>query len=601
MLRNSRLLIFIIIYLFSLQVISSQHKQRKILQEKRAIYLINILDQVEGFKFSSGTFKIGILGDEVAVDEFKIVALSRTIKARKIVVKKCKNIEDLKGINAVYVHQKDQYAIDEILDKIRGKSILLISEYNTVHNGLINLTTYKGDFFIEIDPANMARNGFKASPTLNQISSLSMKHLKELLLKSAAQKSQEKEQIQTEKEILEEEVEKAYTTIESKDEVISESKDDIYQLEVESKKQEDKLKEKVTTLKDFEKNYTLQQQLLDLKNEEVAAKKKEISIQDKYLKDQYALIEQQRNVLKTQTKELNNQNIINILFIVIGILFSGFMIFIIRVNINRKELLSRLKLKHKEVAKKSITLERQNKELEQFAYIASHDLQEPLHTVTSFADFMYEDYADKLDAEGIDNLNYIKQGCSRMEVLIKSLLDYSRIGSEKKLKQIDSKELVDTIIQDFNALIKETKAKVTFGEMPIIYAYSTELRMLFQNIISNAIKFRKPGVIPEVFIEGGKLDKTDEYSHRWQFKIKDNGIGIEGKHQKKIFEIFQRLHTREDYEGTGIGLAHCKKVIMFHHGEIWINSALGKGTIFNFTIQFNPEDYEEITPFSGVE
>jgi len=577
-------------------VVSSKNADSRVLQEKRIIYLLNIMEQIEGFKLFKNDFKIGLLGNDHKVNMFETVALSRTVKARKITIKKCRGVKDLQNINVIYVHQQDKYAIDEVLKEVQGKSILLISECNTVKNSLINLITYKGNFFIEIDPVNIARNGFKASPKLNQIASVSMKRLKTKLIEDANQKKQEKEQVESDKKNLEKEVQKAYSTIEIKDEVISKNKADINKLESNSKKQDGKLRERITILQGFEKDYKIQQQLLNAKNKEIANKKQQILTQDEYLKNLSVLIEEQRKILKTQTKEINNQSIINILFIIIVLLFLGFIALIIRVSINRKELLNRLKKKHREVAKKSAILERQNKELEQFAYIASHDLQEPLHTVTSFADFMYEDYADKLDAEGVDNLNYIKQGCKRMGILIKSLLDYSRIGSERKLKYIDSKALVNTIIQDFNALINETGAKITFGEMPMIYAYATELRMLFQNIISNAIKFRKPNLIPEVLIEGEKLEKTDEYSHRWQFKIKDNGIGIASKHQKKIFEIFQRLHTREDYEGTGIGLAHSKKVIMFHHGEIWVNSAIGRGTIFNFTIQFNPEEYDEINP-----
>jgi len=362
----------------------------------------------------------------------------------------------------------------------------------------------------------------------------------------------------------------------------------------EKQRQDQSSNDSLANLKSFYKNRNAKNKLLEIQDQELKTKQLELSVQAKYLENQNRIISTQNEALKSQNEKLKKQYKFNLLLIVTGIISIGFMVYIIIVNKNRRDLLKRLKEKHKEVAKKSQTLQMQNKELEQFAYIASHDLQEPLHTITSFADFMQEDYADKLDEEGSDNLTYIKEGCNRMKNLIESLLDYSRIGSQRKLKFIDSKKIIDTVIHDFKALIEESKAEITYEKMPLILGYSTELRMLFQNLISNAIKFKTPNTIPRVHIIGEELNRTEEYSHRWQFQIKDNGIGIANEDQKKIFDIFQRLHTREEYSGTGIGLAHCKKVIMFHNGEIWVNSSLGKGTIFNFTVQFNPEEYNEV-------
>ncbi len=380
------------------------------------------------------------------------------------------------------------------------------------------------------------------------------------------------------------------------DKLIKQKESILFQIEQDtlseqSEEQDRAIRDKLRQGNSFLENYQLQQQLLNLKSQEIKSKERQIFIQDRYLKNQKKLIDQQKQILGGQKRELNNQGRINLLFIIIGVLAITFLGYVVKMAVNRRKLVERLKQKHKEVATKSNTLERQNKELEQFAYIASHDLQEPLHTITSFADFMIEDYSEKIDIEGKDNLKYIKQGCTRMEELIKSLLDYSRIGTQRKLKYIDSKELVYTIVQDFKILIKENEAEINFGSMPMIYAYPVELRMLFQNIISNAIKFKKKDNVPVIFIEGETLKSTLEFSHRWKFKISDNGIGIPNEHQAEIFEIFKRLHTRDSYEGTGIGLAHCKKIILFHHGEIWVNSTVGNGTTFNFTIQFNPEDY----------
>jgi len=596
--KKSIFTVLIIFFLISSSIFSQNIGDDKIIGEKRALFLVNIIEQIEGFKFyDKNNFKIGVFEDDIMFNSLKRITRSRDIKNREVSIKKIRSLTEVKNINALYIRNNDDLNSISLLNKVRGKSILLITENNNSGNSMVNISLFKDNFYVEVIPIIMIRNGFKASSLLLQKSLSSIKDLNELLALEVSKENKEKEEVlNQEKNILESIIKKANTVIEDKNSIIIKEKNNNNELQAKSKKQDNQLKEKIVKLEGFEKNYTLQQQLLNLKTEEVNSKRREISIQDKYLKNQKGLIEKQQKILKNQKIALNNQNRINTLFIIMGILSLGFMIYIIKININRKDLLYRLKQKHKEVAKKSSTLEMQNKELEQFAYIASHDLQEPLHTITSFADFMYEDYKDILDEEGKDNLNYIKSGCNRMENLVKSLLDYSRIGSERKLKYLDSKKIVDTIIQDFNALINETKAQIYFGHnMPMIYAYPTELRMLFQNIISNAIKFRKPNSIPKIYIEGEQLEKNLEFTHRWRFKIRDNGIGIASEHQKKIFDIFQRLHTREDYEGTGIGLAHCKKVIMFHHGDIWVNSALGSGTIFNFTIQFNPEDYEELS------
>lgn len=588
------LLVFIVMSFCCFKATFSQDIESRIVKEKRAIFVINLIEQVKGFKLSNNNFKIGVLNDDQMLGVFERVAKFRSIKKREVLIKKINRIDEVNTVNAIYVHSNSSSNIDSLLKKVRGKSILLITEYSDSIDNMINITLYQNNFYVEVNSINLVRNGLKPSPSLQQTSLNSIKKLNTLLQHEAKKENNEKKELKVSKDILEEEVEEAYARIETKDNIISKEKDNVFKLQEKNKIKDSELKEKTLTLEGFEKNYELQQKLLNAKTVEIHEKKQEIVNQDKILSDQKSLINKQQGVLTNQKIALDNQNRINLLFAIIGILSLCFMAYIFKVSANRKSLLKRLKEKHREVARKSTALERQNKELEQFAYIASHDLQEPLHTVTSFADFMYEDYADVLDDEGKDNLTYIKNGCDRMGVLIKSLLDYSRIGSERKLEYKDSKEIVNTIIEDFNALITETEAKITFGKMPMILAYSTELRMLFQNIISNAIKFRKPNTIPRVRIEGEKLDGTEEYSHRWMFKIKDNGIGIANEHQKKIFDIFQRLHTRENYEGTGIGLAHCKKVVMFHHGEIWVNSAVGKGTTFNFTIQFNPEQYKEL-------
>jgi signal transduction histidine kinase len=226
-------------------------------------------------------------------------------------------------------------------------------------------------------------------------------------------------------------------------------------------------------------------------------------------------------------------------------------------------------------------LQLKNKELEQFAYVTSHDLQEPLRTISSFVDQFQKIYKDSLDERGQKFLHYIVQATDRMRTLIKDLLDYSRIGRKKSLAPVDCNEVMNMVLADLHIAIKESGAEIKTGELPVIRGYTTELKQLFQNLIINAIKFRKKEVHPEIEIV------SQQVRSGYEFMIKDNGIGIPEEHNERIFVIFQRLHTRTEYEGSGIGLSHCKKIVELHGGRIWVKSNPGEGSTFHFTILEN--------------
>lgn len=223
-------------------------------------------------------------------------------------------------------------------------------------------------------------------------------------------------------------------------------------------------------------------------------------------------------------------------------------------------------------------LSRKNSELEQFTYIASHDLQEPLRTISSFNELLKENYYDQLDDDGRMFTDMIEQSAERMRNLIHGLLDYSRIGTRKILTPIDCNLLVNDIRNDLYRLISETQTTIHVQQLPVIQGYKTEVIQLFQNIISNAIKYRRKTLSPVIHI---KAEDTGEY---WQFSITDNGIGMDSRFIHKIFMIFQRLHNRDEYQGNGIGLANCKKIAELHKGDIWVESTLGEGSTFHFSI-----------------
>ena len=233
----------------------------------------------------------------------------------------------------------------------------------------------------------------------------------------------------------------------------------------------------------------------------------------------------------------------------------------------------------KKVKQRTAELETKNKELEQFAYVASHDLQEPLRTTSSFVGFLQEEYYGKLDENANSYLNYISQATERMQTLIKDLLDYSRIGRKTILQEVDCNEILSDVMADLSSAIEETNAKISVIEpLPVVKGYATELKQLFQNLISNSIKFHKENLAPEITISSKKLPGA------WEFSFCDNGIGIDKQHHERIFIIFQRLHNRMDYEGSGIGLSHCKKIVELHGGKLWVDSQPGEGSNFQFTL-----------------
>jgi light-regulated signal transduction histidine kinase (bacteriophytochrome) len=228
-------------------------------------------------------------------------------------------------------------------------------------------------------------------------------------------------------------------------------------------------------------------------------------------------------------------------------------------------------------------LKRSNAELQQFAYVASHDLQEPLRTITSFTQLLERRYKDKLDSDADEFIAYIVDAAKRMQTLIKDLLNYSRVATMgKEFKLTDTEEILKASLNNLNTAIDENNAEIIYENLPEIMADSGQILQLFQNLIGNAIKFRKPEIPPKIHISAAETENKDEYI----FSIQDNGIGMELQYLERVFTIFQRLHTKDEYEGTGIGLAVSKRVVERHGGKIWVESKLGEGSVFYFTIPF---------------
>lgn len=223
-------------------------------------------------------------------------------------------------------------------------------------------------------------------------------------------------------------------------------------------------------------------------------------------------------------------------------------------------------------------LRRSNRELEQFAYVASHDLQEPLRMVSSFTQLLGRRYKGKLDDDADEFINFAVDGAQRMQQLITDLLAYSRVTSQgKDFEPVKMEDVLEESLLNLKLSILENEVDITHDPLPEVVADPSQIGQIFQNLIGNAIKFRSEKT-PEIHIS------VEEKDNQWLFQVDDNGIGIDPVHSERIFLVFQRLHERGVYPGTGIGLSICQKIVERHGGDIWVDSQLGKGSTFCFTI-----------------
>jgi light-regulated signal transduction histidine kinase (bacteriophytochrome) len=230
------------------------------------------------------------------------------------------------------------------------------------------------------------------------------------------------------------------------------------------------------------------------------------------------------------------------------------------------------------VKERTSELKSSNKELEQFAYVTSHDLQEPLRMIAGFVQLLQKRYQDKLDEEANQFIHYAVDGVVRMQTLITDLLSYSRLETRgKTMESVDFQMVLEDVLGTIQTTIEENEAVVKYDSLPTIKANRTQIFQLFQNLIANAIKFR--GKNPPLINITAKPNEN-----RWHFSVSDNGIGMEPQYLERIFIIFQRLHTRDQYPGTGIGLSICRKIAERHGGRIWAESTPGKGSTFHFII-----------------
>lgn len=299
--------------------------------------------------------------------------------------------------------------------------------------------------------------------------------------------------------------------------------------------------------------------------------------------------QQEWTLVWTSTKEFEQRQKTNeaIIILVSGLLFTALLGAVLQLQARRTDVVEeQVYIRTAELAEREAHLAQvvdrlteSNTELERFAYVVSHDMQEPIRMVSNFSSLLWHQYQDKMDASGKKYLDILIEGSRRLQNMITDLLEYARLGQAARgMQEIDSETMLQYVLENLNFVIYEHEAVVTHDKLPVFMGYPVQFMSLLQNLISNAIKYQPKGAEPKIHV--GVEDGGDH----WLFSIRDNGIGIDPKNADKIFEPFKRLHTYQDYPGTGLGLSACKKIVSNHGGRIWVESEQGVGSTFFFTI-----------------
>ncbi|WP_397363036.1 YfiR/HmsC family protein [Olleya sp. R77988] len=581
-------------FLYCLPTHSQDNTNQQVKRLQRAIFVYNFAQQISWQNQADiAKFKIGVLGPDRAIIDFKSLAQKRKINNKPVEIVSFNAVKDIKNIQLLYVNKVYNYDIDYILNKISGRNILLVTEDYNYNTSMINMVNVGDSFEYEINSQTINKEGFKSANSLKQYAISSSQKWKNLfkIAEASLDESKKKEaqqealiknketQINSQKEKINTQESAIDTMLNS---VLTKNKW-IEKLSNQTELQQQKYEDKVKIERSLEENIKQQIEFIKSQEEKIIATNSEIKKQQEYIENQNSEIKKNKTTLKQKNSEINAQKTTNTLLIaLIGIALLGALL-IYRSYLAKKKLNKALEVKNIAIQKQTIELESKNDELEQFAYIASHDLKEPLITISSLIELLVDEYEDKFDEDGKVTLNYITDSSNRMQKLIDAILQYSRLGKSKNITDVNCNTVISILQDDLKNVIDRTETQIISNNLPTIKGAELEIRLLFQNLISNGIKFTKTDTKPIITIDCTK-NTTSSLGDFWEFSVKDNGIGIPEKHKERIFSIFQRLHSREQYEGTGIGLAHCKKIVEAHGGTIWLESIIDEGTTFYFSI-----------------
>ncbi len=565
---------------------------------QRTIFIHNFAQQIEWPNIANlETFKIGVLGPDRTAIDLKVIAKERKIFGLQSEVIRFQDIKNVSDVQVLYVNNLYNYDVNFILRKISGKEILLITEDYDYQASMINMVNVGDSFEYEINVNNIVQEGFTIAPSLRSHAISNAEKWKELYQSTSSSLTEAELKTKEQSKLIkakESKIASQKNEISAKEKVIisTEEKVDLQNQRIrtlysESELQQKQYKEKVEIEQELTESIQQQLKFIETQNEKIASSELKILEQEEFLKLQNDEIEEKAKTLKEKDDEISARTKVNWLLAALVALTLLGSFFLYRSYLTKKRLTKILSEKNESIEKQAAILESKNRELEQFAYITSHDLKEPLITISSLIGLLEEDYGSKFDDEGKANLNYIRGSADRMTQLIDDLLAYSRLGTKRTFKSVNCNTLLETLKVDLANVIERSATEIHLIDLPIVKGSEIELRLLFQNLITNAIKFTDTSTKPHIEILCTPIGNPDtDTNGKWEFSITDNGIGIPEMYQDRIFSIFQRLHTNEEYEGTGIGLAHCKKIVEAHGGDIWLDSVVGEGSTFYFTIPF---------------
>ncbi len=589
--------ILVILLLCVSKVGISQNQDDEVERLQRAIFIFNFAQQIIWPSIDDiDVFKIGIMGADPTVVSVHQMAQRRRIYDKSVEVKRINDLSDIEDVHIIFANKKYNFNSQDILKSIKGKQVLFITEGYDYNTSMINMIRVDETYKYEINKRLINRASLRITPSLEDYAISSIDKWEELYksvekkLTVVTQENQEqKEIIEKQQEAIGSHLEEIVTQqkeINTKEETILEKDSSIQNLSIDSELKNIELKEKIEIEKRLGEDIRRKREELKTQEEKIKASNEQIKKQQEFLEIQNADILEKEAILEKNTRIILSQKRTNLMLLLLLLFLGLASLWIYRSHRKAQKLNKLLKTQHSAIEKQSEQLASKNKELEQFAYIASHDLQEPLNTVSSFIDLLEVEYKSKFDSDGKEILNFIKEGSVRMKKLIDALLQYSRLGRNQEFVKVNCRKIISDLKADLKLVIEENKVDIETHNLTDVQGNEIELRLLFQNLISNGIKFRHPDTKPKIVINCQKIDDIEMESSNgfWQFSVQDNGIGIPKEHQDRIFGIFQRLHTREEYQGSGIGLAHCEKIVKSHGGKIWLESEKDKGTTFYFTI-----------------
>lgn len=588
-----RKFLFLLSLLTGLQTMGQDEEIRV---KQRAIFIYNFARQVVWQNDSElDFFTVGVLGEDPVLPELsKMTKQGRTIRGHTMRVRRVNRLSDIRRYQLVYLHKKYNYNIEEVLQYAHDQNVLVVSEGYGFNESMINIIDTPDGFEFELNETRLNIEGFVVSNGLRRSSITTAERWQELYqassrsLEEARSLSAEQEQALSKQE---EEInhlnkrindqlaliDRRNVEVEALQKEINQQNNDLLELQDRSEAQKQAMvrreQERLDQERAFESEMAKRQREIEQIDHTLEAQKL-------LLEDQEYQIEEQKSLLRVQRQELNAQEWFTALFAILAALAVITIFFIWRGYQIKRKANQTLAEKNAAIEQQAREIDQKSQEMEQFAYIASHDLQEPLNTISGSLSLID---GQQLDEVGTSSVKFIDDAINRMRKMILGLMEHARLGADVEFQQLESNQLLEGVKTNLRQRILDKRAKVEVGSLPAIYGHEVELTLLFQNLINNALKFTKPDEVPEVHISAQEY--VEEANYYWLFRIQDNGIGIDPAHQEKIFGLFQRLNSRSAFEGSGIGLAHCKKIVELHGGRIWVESALGKGSTFCFTIR----------------